>query len=270
MPVEVPPQGNENRSSILPNMIPSGLGFFGSPYKPADAMLTPNQIGVSVGDSMSDVANAVKGVGFYIDQIGFGAPSTGLTNGMPLKPLGVNYFLNTGTTCSNGATMWSYMHGIPDGTALGQNVANAMRDMGMPPLKGLAPGMLEDVESGLNPAPLMNALLGSGYPQCKQVTLHVGDAYGRIKDPSTNESWIADPQTARWDGSKYVQTRWIQDTDSAGNPINLTRDEWVAAPKTYRPDGTPVREAFETFTKPSSMIAIGVLCMIAYGVLVRR
>ena len=102
-------------------------------------MLTPNQIGVSVGDSMSDVANAVKGVGFYIDQIGFGAPSTGLTNGMPLKPLGVNYFINTGTTCSNGATMWSYMNGIPDGTALGQNVANAMRDMAQQSIAGSSP-----------------------------------------------------------------------------------------------------------------------------------
>ena len=90
-----PQQGSEKRTSVLPSMLPSGMGFFGSPYNPADAMMTPPQLGIKVGDSIGDVVNAVKGVGFYIDQIGFGAPSTGLTNGMPLKPLGVNYFLNT-------------------------------------------------------------------------------------------------------------------------------------------------------------------------------
>ena len=125
----VPKQGTEARTSIIPSMAPSGLGFFGSPYSPANAMLTPNEIGVTVGDSMSDVANGVKGVQFYIDQIGFGAPSTGLTNGMPLKPLGVNYFINTGSKCSNGATMWTYMKGIPDGNALGERAKEAMEKM---------------------------------------------------------------------------------------------------------------------------------------------
>ena len=85
--MSVPQQGNENRTSIIPTVVPSGIGFFGSPYSPADAMLTPGQIGVQVGDSMGSVIGAVKGVGFYTDQIGFGAPSTGLTEGMPLQPL---------------------------------------------------------------------------------------------------------------------------------------------------------------------------------------
>jgi len=262
----VPPQGNEQRTSILPSMVPSELGFFGSPYSPADAMLTPNQIGVTVGDSMNDVANGVKGVGFYIDQIGFGAPSTGLTNGMPLKPLGVNYFVKTGSQCSNGATMWSYIKGIPEGNALGEHVKQAMQEMGLPPLKGLAPGMLEDVEAGLNPAPLMNALLGSGYPQCKQVTLPVGDAYGHIADPSTNTAWISEPETAQASGGKYYQTRWVQDTDRAGNPINLTRDQWVAAPKTYDADGHPITEGFEAaLSRPATMITVGVLCLLAFA-----
>ena len=58
----VPKQGSEARTSILPSMVPSGLGFFGSPYKPADAMPTPSQIGVRAGNSMGDVVNAVKKV----------------------------------------------------------------------------------------------------------------------------------------------------------------------------------------------------------------
>lgn len=268
----VPKQGTEARTSIIPSMAPSGLGFFGSPYSPANAMLTPNEIGVTVGDSMSDVANGVKGVQFYIDQIGFGAPSTGLTNGMPLKPLGVNYFINTGAKCSNGATMWTYMKGIPDGNALGERAKEAMEKMKLPPLKGLAPGMLEDAERGLNPAPLMNALLGSGYPQCKQVTLQVGDAYGRIQDASTGEVWISDPKTARRQGDGlYYQTHWVQSTNRLGEPVNLTRDEWIAAKKTHNPDGTPVKEAFEEMmTRPGSLVVIGALCLLAFAVVRKR
>jgi hypothetical protein len=264
-----PQQGSEKRTSILPSMIPDGIGFFGSPYKPANAMLTPAQIGVQVGDSMDDVINAVKGVGFYSDQIGFGAPSTALTAGMPLQPLGVNYFIKTGVTCSNGADMWQYMQGIPQGDALGQKLQTVMADMGMPPLKGLAPGMIEDAENALNPEPLINALFGSGYPQCKQVTLPVGDANGRISDPDTGEVWIADPDTAVNNGNGYVQTRWIQDTDKQGNPVNLTRDQWAAAQKTFNPDGTPVKmEAFENMmTRPSTIIVVGVLCLLAIGLI---
>lgn len=265
-----PPQGSETRSSILPSMIPSGIGFFGSPYSPANAMMTPPQIGVNVGDSMDDVINAVKGVGFYTDQIGFGAPSTGLTQGMPLQPLGVNYFMKTGLTCSNGAEMWQYIQGIPQGDALGTKLKDVMAEMGLPPLKGLAPGMIEDAENALNPSPLINALFGSGYPQCKQATLPVGDAYGRIADPDTGEMWISNPETATNTGSGYTQTYWIQDTDSQGNPINLSRDQWVAAAKTFNSDGTPKKEGFQSMlTQPSTIIVVGILCLLAFGIMKR-
>jgi hypothetical protein len=262
----VPPQGSEARTSILPSMVPSGLGFFGSPYKPADAMPTPSQIGVRAGDSMSDVVNAVKGVGYYIDQIGFGAPSTGLTQGMGLKPLGVNYFINTGAKCSNGAEMWTYMQGIPEGNALGDRVQQAMSDMGMPALRGLAPGMLEDVQNGLNPAPLMNSLLGSGYPECEQVEKMVGDLQGNIADPSSNEAWIADLETAYKKGDGlYYQKRWVQRTVN-GKKVDLTRDQWVETKKTFNPDGTPIKEAFEaTMTHPGTVITVGILCLLAFA-----
>jgi hypothetical protein len=265
-----PQQGSESRTSILPSMVPSGIGFFGSPYNPADAMKTPSQIGVKVGDSMDDVINAVKGVGFYTDQIGFGAPSTGLTQGMPLAPLGVNYFIKTGVTCSNGAEMWDYVEGISQGNALGDKIKNVMSEMGLPPLKGLAPGMIEDAQNALNPAPLIGALFGSGYPQCKRVTRPVGDAYGNIRDPDTGEVWISNPNTAVRSGNGYVQTAWVQDTDSQGNPINLTRDQWVSAPKTFNADGTPLvtkaKEGFQgVITHPSTVIAAGVLCLLAFA-----
>lgn len=271
----VPQQGSEARSTILPSMVPSGIGFFGSPYSPADAMMTPGQIGVRVGNSMSDVISAVKGVGFYADQIGFGAPSTGLTQGMPLKPLGVNYFMKTGMTCSNGAEMWHYMQGITQGNALGDKMKKAMAEMGLPPLQGLAPGMIEDAQNALNPGPLLNSMFGTGYPQCRQVTMPVGDAYNRIQDPDTGQNWIGDVTGLTRQGGVPMQTRWVQDKDSNGNPINLSRDDWVATPKTFQKDGTPVpapkKEAFQNaLTRPSTMIAVGVICLLAYGVLKQK
>ena len=274
---QAPQQGNEQRTSILPSMAPSGIGFFGSPYTPADAMLTPKQIGVQVGSSMSDVVNAVKGVAFYTDQIGFGESSNALTRGMPLKPLGVNYFMKTGMTCSNGAEMWHYMEGIPTGNALGARVASAMKDMGLPALKGLAPGMIEDAQNALNPAPIMRSLFGSGYPKCKQVTLPVGDGYKRISDPQTGASWIGEAtnvsyQTVNGERNVPVQTRWVQDTDYSGNPISLSRDEWVDAPKLFNKDGTPVKatkkEAFQNMMHhPVSIVTVGILCLIAFGMM---
>ena len=166
--------------------------------------------------------------------------------------------------------MWQYVQGITQGDALGTKIKDVMAEMGLPPLKGLAPGMLEDAENALNPGPLINALFGSGYPQCKRVTMPVGDAYGNISDPDTGEAWIADPDTATNSGNGYVQTQWIQDTDSQGNLINLTRDQWTSAPKTFNKDGTPANgkstEGFQGFmTRPSTVIAAGVLCLLAFA-----
>jgi hypothetical protein len=133
--------------------------------------------------------------------------------------------------------------------------------------------MVEDAENALNPGPLLNTLLGSGYPQCKLATLQVGDAYGRIASEDGTD-WIGNPETAISRDGMYYQTRWIQDTDSNGNPINLTRDEWAAAKKTYNYDGTPVNgtnagaEGFEGFmTKPPTIAVVGVLCILAMGML---
>jgi hypothetical protein len=267
-----PQQGSETRSSILPSAVPTELGFFGSPYNPADAMKTPTQLNIRVGSSISDVVNAVKGVGFYTDQIGFGAPSTGLTNGMPLQPLGVNYFLNTGAICSNGAQMWEYIKGIPDGSALGEKMKSTMAQMGLPPLKGLAPGMIEDMKRALDPGPLITSVFGSGYPQCRLVEQEVGDAYGRIQDPDTGELWISDKASAYFSGGKWKQRKWVQDVNSkTGAPVLLSRDEWVATTKTHHPDGRPKqREGFEPLQSPYVVVALGVICFLTFSMIRHR
>jgi hypothetical protein len=271
--MSVPKQGNETRESILPNSQPAGFGYLGSPYNVADSLLSPAQVGVHKGDDMGSVIDAVKGVAFYTDQIGFGNSSSKLTQGMPLKPLGLNYFMNTGQTCSNGAQMYQYFEGIPTGNALGKNVQRAMKEMGMPALQGLVPGMIEDAEGALNPGPLLNAMLGTGYPQCRLVKRQVGDAYGHIQDPNDGTVWIEQPETAVKgpDGLMY-QERWIQDTDSQGNPISLDRDMWVSEPKTMNPDGSPVtKEGFSnSLITPVSMGVLGILLVVAFGILRRK
>lgn len=261
-------QGQESRSTVLPNEPPKGLGFLGSPYSTSDSLLAPAQIGVRVGDSLGDVMGAVKGVAFYADTIGFGASSTSFTKGMPLKPLGINYFVKNGQQCSNGADMYTYIQGIPDGSALGKKVQKAMADVGLPPLRGLAPGMLEDAKAALDPEPLMTALFGSGYPQCRQVTLPVGDSYGKIQDDDGTQ-WIEDPQTAFKRGDLWYQRRWVQNVDRKGNPINLTKEQWEAAPKTHNEDGTPIKR--ENFSNPTTIEnpwiigGIAIVALFAFG-----
>jgi hypothetical protein len=259
----VPKQGNENRKSILPSSSPSTIGYLGSSYEVADSLPTPAQIGVKAGDSMDSVIGAVKGVAFYTDMIGFGESSNPLTRGMPLKPLGINYFINTAQKCSNGADMYQYFEGIPKGDALGKRVQKAMAEMGLPGLKGLAPGLLEDTKSALNPMPMINALFGSGYPQCVEKEMQVGDLYGKIADPDTGAPWIDTPETAyRGSDGLFYQKRWVLDK-------NLTRDQWEKAPKTHNPNGTPKsRSGFEDLgSTGKGMAVIGILCLLAFGMM---
>jgi len=266
-------QGNEDRTSILPSNSPQGLGFFGSPYNPADALPTPKKINVRDDDTLDSVIDAVKGVAYYTDTIGFGQSTNRLTKDFGLKPLGVNYFMNTGQTCSNGATMYQYFEGIPTGNALGAKVGKAMAEQNMS-LKGLVPGMMEDVQGALNPSPLLNAMLGSGYPQCKPFKGIVGDSYGSIADPDTKTLWIENPELAvRGNNGRMYQTRWVLDTDKDGNGITLSKSQWNKTPKTMNPDGTPkTKESFvvSTLTTASKIAVVGVLLVIGYGFLSRR
>jgi hypothetical protein len=265
--------GNETASSLLPSAAPNGLGFFGSPYNPADALPTPKKINVRDGDSLDSVIDAVKGVAYYTDAIGFGESTNFLSSGMGLKPLGVNYFMNTGQTCSNGATMYQYFEGIPTGNALGGTIGKALAEENMA-LKGLVPGMMEDVEGALNPMPLLNAMLGSGYPQCKQITRQVGDMNGHIADPETQEPWIEDPEMAfRGDRGLMYQTRWVLATDRNGMGITLNKTQYDKTKKTMNKDGTPKRaESFTSsmLTTASSAAVVTILLLITYGMLSRR
>lgn len=242
--------GNDARANVLPVKPASGPGFLGPNYSPADEMLPPASIGVRRGGDLNDVIGAVKGVIYYGDMMGFGEASSSFTRGMPgLKPLGVNYFVNSGLTCSNGATMWEYVETIPNGSALGEKVKSAIRGVGLPQLRGMAPGILEDAKSALNPFPVINAVVGSGYPQCILVKRPVGDFDGKITN--VDGQLLVDPEGLINQGGSYQQERWIQareavsakpgespaETYARGDPIQLDYDVWNKAPKTHGENG---------------------------------
>ena len=244
--------GSDGRSSVLPVIEASGPGFLGPQYNPADEMLPPASIGVKRGGDLGDVIGAVKGVIYYGDMMGFGESSSNFTKGMPgLKPLGVNYFINSGLTCSNGATMWEYVQTIPTGSALGKKVKDALAGVGLPQLRGMAPGLLEDAKSALDPFPVINAVVGSGYPQCRLVKKRVGDFDGKIYN--VDGVLLVDKEGLIGSGNgPYYQEHWIQDRDVVGpnrpgesddshfersNPIQLPYDEWEKVQKTHSQNG---------------------------------
>lgn len=223
--------GLETRTSILPspNVPIKTPGIFGPDYSFADNVKLPSEVGVRSGDTMDSVFGALGGAAYYIDTIGFGESSSPFSRGLGVKPLGVNSWLRVGLTCSNGAEMWMYNEGIPTGNAVGKRVKDGLAGAGMPGLRGLAPGMLEDAQEALNPVPILGAIFGSGYPSCSLVSKPVGDQDGRIQNPSTGAYYVENPETV----VNGKQARWVQTAD-------LSQEEWDSAPKTHCPDGYPI------------------------------
>jgi hypothetical protein len=214
-------------------------GFLGPNYAFADQLKTPAEIGVRNDGSVDGIMRAVAGVNYYSDAIGFGEP-TMLNKGYNhLSPMGIRYFLPTGATCSNGALMWTYIDNVPKGNLLGKRLSKAMQDMGLPGMKGLAPGVLEDARDALNPMPIFQAAIGSGYPKCKLVTLPVGDMEGRVVDPYDSQNvWIKGKVENT--GKGPTQTRWVQDRDAGGNPVFMSQLDYENDKKLYYPDGSHI------------------------------
>lgn len=217
-----------------PSINTKGPGIVGPDFSYAEAIPLPQNIGVHTGDTVESVTSAIKGIAYYSDTIGFGGPSTSMDGNMGLKPIGVQFWMKTGFTCSNGADMWTYVDGIPTGASLGKSFAKTLSDAGMPALRGMAPGILEDVESALDPTPIMNSVFGTGYPMCKMVEQSVGDQDGNIfktDEKGAKIYYIANPETAVKRGGRYYQSRWTLDS-------YVTQSEWNKVPKTFCPNGS--------------------------------
>lgn len=224
--------GLETRTNILPT--PSVPGIFGPDYSVADALPLPGDVGVRDGGELGDVVDAVKGAAYYIDMIGFGQSSSGLTRDLPVKPLGVRTWIKTGMKCSNGADAWNYVDTVPKGDALGKRVQDGLRSAGLPGMRGMAPGILEDMKSALDPVPIIGAVFGSGFPSCRFEYKPVGDQDGRIQNSATGAYYIENPETVIQKDGTSQQGRWVQDK-------MLDQASWEKAPKTHCPDGFPKR-----------------------------
>lgn len=229
--------GTESRSSVLPTSTPP-MDFVGPNYSFADELPFPNEKGAVRGDSLGSVVDAARAAGYYADMITYGGASSPFTASLNPQPMGVNYFVNSGSKCSNGANMWLYVNGIPKGDAFGGKIQQALSGMGLPALRGLAPGMIEDVKAGLDPTGVVNSIFGSGYMKCKSVTLPVGDSSGRIKGRDGSE-WIRPlfPGDIEYIGkpSRPFQTRWVFDRW-------MTQEEYQKEYdlRTFCPDGSTI------------------------------
>lgn len=209
-------------------------GFFGPNYAFDNAIPLPGEIGVRKEASFSAITDAISGVNYYIDTIAFGGP-TFFDKHNP-QPLGIRYFLNSGMRCSNGATMSEFTDGITKGDLLGERVAQGLASAGLPGLKGLGPGILENARDALDPRPLFSALAGTGYPVCQQVTCPVGDVNGSLKDAATGAPVILGD--VEWVNGLPRQRRWVQAYDAYGTAIQVSKDEFAAQAKCYNADGT--------------------------------
>ena len=203
-------------------------GYLGPNYSFADNIPLPGDIGVRKESSFSAIIDAVGGINYYVDTIAFGERSF-LDTHDP-KPMGIRYYLNTDMKCSNGATMSEYMDGITRGDIAGSRIQAGLASAGLPGLRGLGPGIMENARDALDPRPIFAAVTGTGYPVCQQVACAVGDYNGG------NLGILADP--VEYINGTPTQKRWVQAYDTTESPIMLTSSEFSAQPKCYNADGT--------------------------------
>ena len=204
---------------------PDMTTILGPKYDYSAEIPTPKSVGVNFGDgSWNGIKGAMAGVDYYSDTIGFGE-TTGFAKGAGLtqEPLGIRYFMTSGATCSNGQDMYQYVDTIPHG--IPGRLGNEIQETLGVKLRGLAPGMFEDAAKALNPAPMFNAMVNSGYARCRKVTLPIGDPEGRIQSPVTGEWWI-DPskENITYPNGKPHASHWIFNSW-------VTADEYAADKK---------------------------------------
>jgi hypothetical protein len=120
---------------------------------------------------------------------------------------------------------------------LGKKITSALNALGYPPMKGMASGMIEDAQRALNPGPMIQAMFGSAYPRCKQVTLRVGSSMNKIKNDD-GKSYVEDPDSVEFKDGVPYQTRWVLDE-------YVDRDVWEQDQKIFDSDGA-LRSSGET------------------------
>lgn len=210
-------------------------------YSFVDEMPNPEDLELYRDGGWDAIGNAIAGVNFYGDSIGFGSP-TGFAKIWSnrqfrdkQKPLGVRYFVKTGRTCSNGEPMYEYIDTIPKGNALEPRITNEARKMNLPPLNGLGIGIMEDAAAALNPAPLFAAINdpSEGKADCVKLRAPVGDADGNLSSKKTKVIWITDPVQKDAKGKPF-QEYWIQKSGPEALVKNASKEGFTNAFETNR------------------------------------
>lgn len=247
-------------------------GLLGPNYIFTDEIPGPSDLGIRRDGSPGGVIRAASGLNYYIDTIGFGEPTYFAKENLPhQRPLGLRYFLKTGQTCSNGADLYEYINTVPDG--LSGPVGDSVKNMMKADLRGLAPGMMEDAIGALNPMPMFKAVMGSGYAQCKKVTMPVGDDNGFINSSwDKNNVWIPEKTRTKFvrgdemkgvsRGNKPHQTRWVFDKF-------ISQEEYADTPKTESPGVFP-DEGFCVMSdmKKPQIAAVLLFTVLLFGIVV--
>jgi hypothetical protein len=228
------------------------MAFFEPDYNLYKLIPNPIDLGLKRGGKMDYVMEAGEIAAYYGDLMTFGASTGKFTrnyaangkfvrefNRKPIQPYGVNYVVPTGIKCHNGAQMYNYVETIPRGDALGKNMMRAVASVGLPPMRGLAPGAVEDVKEVGDVRAIANAFLGSIYPVCEKKDLPVGSPDGKIRNQE-GKLIITEHKTVKMINGRPHQTRWVQAKTRRGDPITLSKEEFDKIPKSLKFNGQPV------------------------------
>jgi len=208
-------------------------------YDYSNELLYPSEIRIrrdgDIFNGPGQVLRNVAGVQYYVDSMAFGTPTKSIMGNwpdFPQSPLGLNYFFNTGLQCSNGADMYQYMSTIPSGLPGG--MGNGLKEKLGANLQGLAPGALQDTFEGLNPVPMLNAVMGTGYAKCKLMEAPVGNADGQLSSRFPKVIYNDDP-TGSDDPPKEEPNVWVNPSTEKVYYKNLPPSSSVYVPNGPQP-----------------------------------
>ena len=129
--------------------------ILGPSYSYTDHVPAPSSLGIGTDGSFSQLGTNMSGIGTYVSTMIDGDP-----------PLGNQYFVNTGGTCTapDGSLQPRYNY-INNKPSVGDLLPAGMSELGSG-IHGLIPGVIGDIES-LNPLYLINSLVADASPACE-------------------------------------------------------------------------------------------------------
>ena len=140
-------------------------------YNYSKYIKTPKEMGIEVGDSLSNVSNGVAGIFSSVKLLVEGKSNASKTG----QPLGNKYFLETSEDCINQYTNKKvkrslYFDNVPTGTlGILQDTGNEFSEF-----KGLVPGAIEDVMA-IGKIDFFSAFTDVGIPKCLPIKLKTID-----------------------------------------------------------------------------------------------